>query len=162
MPKPSAVTASLWRQAAIPGNCAGPSRPLALAPAQPPTQATILLVDDDTAVRKSLGRLITAEGWHVVSAASGEEALERLAERQPDLMITDLRMADVSGLDLLYHEYLQHPDLPIFVITALPPDEAGGAEHFAMEFFQKPLDLDALVSAIRRCLGKAQSTTFAR
>ena len=122
-----------------------------------PTQPTLLLVDDDLAVRKGLGRVLAAEGWRVVSAANGEEALERLAELQPDLMITDLRMVGVSGWDLLFHVNMQRPNLPIFVITALPPAAIGGADHFAAEFFPKPLDLDALVMAIRRRLGVTQA-----
>lgn len=119
---------------------------------RPPAHSTILLVDDDPAVLKSVGRVLAGEGWTVVSAANGEEALERLAERQPDLLITDLSMGDVSGWDLLFHENLQRPGLPIFVITALPPPVVGGADRFATEFFQKPLDLEALVTAIRRAL----------
>ncbi len=116
---------------------------------------TILLVDDDSAVRESLVRVLATEGWRIVSAANGEEALERLIALKPDLLITDLCMADVSGWDLLFHENLQRPALPIFVITALPPPDAGGADRFATEYFQKPLDLDALVAAIHRCLGSA-------
>jgi DNA-binding NtrC family response regulator len=117
--------------------------------------ATILLVDDDPAVRESLGRVLAIEGWRVVTAASGEEALARLAVEELDLMITDLRMTDISGWDLLFHENMQRPTLPVFVITALPPTSAGGADHFATAFFQKPLDLDALVLAIRGCLDAA-------
>jgi DNA-binding NtrC family response regulator len=130
---------------------AGKTLRIAETKACPPTDPVILLVDDDPSVLKSLGRALAAEGWRIVIAANGEEALERLAERQPDLMITDLRMGDVSGWDLLFHENMQRPDLPIFVITALPPPAVGGADHFAAEFFQKPLDLDALVTAIHRC-----------
>jgi two-component system response regulator GlrR len=125
--------------------------------AGPPTDSIILLVDDDPSVLKSLGRVLATEGWRVVTAANGEEALERLAEQKPDLMITDLRMGDVSGWDLLFHENMQRPNLPIFVITALPSPAVGGADHFAAEFFQKPLDLDTLVTAIRRRLGAVPS-----
>jgi CheY-like chemotaxis protein len=110
------------------------------------------LVDDDAAVRSGLTRVLAAEGWRVVCAADGAEALANLAEHRPDLLITDLNMGDISGWDLLFHENLQRPDLPIFVITALPPPEAGGADAFAAEFFQKPLDPDALVRAIHRRL----------
>jgi two-component system response regulator GlrR len=130
-----------------------PMRPIARTVSTLSANPTILLVDDDSAVRESLGRVLTTEGWRVVEAASGEQALERLAEQPPDLMITDLRMAEVSGWDLLFHENLHRPHLPIFVITALPPPAAGGADQFAAQFFQKPLDLDSLVLAIRRCLG---------
>jgi two-component system, NtrC family, response regulator GlrR len=132
-----------------------PGKPcrITVTKAVPPTDTIILLVDDDPSVLTSLGRVLATEGWKVVTAANGEEALERLAEHQPDLMITDLRMGDVSGWDLLFHENMQRPNLPIFVITALPPPAVGGADHFAAEFFQKPLDIDALVAAIRRRLG---------
>ena len=129
-----------------------PPRAHAAPPAPNPAGSTILLVDDDPAVLKSLGRVLASEGWTVVGAANGEEALERLAERTPDLLITDLSMGAVSGWDLLFHENLHRPGLPIFVITALPPRTIGGADRFATEFFQKPLDLDALVLAIRHRL----------
>ena len=122
-----------------------------------PAEATILLVDDDKAVRESLQRVLATEGWRVISAASGEEALEFLAAHQPDLMITDLCMAEVNGWDLLFHENLQRPKLPIFIVTALPLPAVGGADRFAAEFFQKPLDLDALVLAIHRCLTSRRS-----
>ena len=72
-------------------------------------------------------------------------------------MITDLRMGDVSGWDLLFHENMQRPNLPIFVITALPPPTVGGADLFAAEFFPKPLDLEALVAAIHRRLDVSPS-----
>jgi DNA-binding response OmpR family regulator len=125
-----------------------PLRPAAAAPAAP----CILLVDDDPAIREGLERVLASEGWRVVTAGSGAEALEILADGQPDLMITDLRMADVSGWDLLFHENLQRPALPIFVITALPSSDVGGADRFAAAFFPKPLDLDALLAAIHRRL----------
>ena len=75
-----------------------------------PTAPTILLVDDDPAVLESLARVLAIEGWRVISAASGAEALDRLAEVVPDLMITDLSMAEISGWDLLFHENIERPN----------------------------------------------------
>jgi two-component system response regulator GlrR len=143
---------------AAPSAAGYPAR-IASVQGEPPPGAVILLVDDDPAVLESLGRVLATEGWHIVTAAGGEEALEHLAGRQPDLMITDLCMADINGWDLLFHEKMQRPDLPIFVITALPPPAAGGADHFAARFFQKPLDLEALVRAIHDCLESVRSAT---
>jgi DNA-binding NtrC family response regulator len=114
--------------------------------------ATILLVDDDSAVREGLRRVLATEGWQVVAAKDGEEALEYLQGHDPDLIITDLCMAEVSGWDLLFHEHIHRPRLPIFVITALSHQETNGAADFAMKFFQKPIDLDALLEAVRCCL----------
>ena len=129
------------------------------APAPSPSRATpsdplakILLIDDDPSVCEALGRVLSMEGWSVMTAQSGEQALQVLEKGEPDLMITDLCMAKINGWDLLFHEKLQRPRLPIFVITALPRNATQGADSFATEFFQKPLDLDALIVAIRRHL----------
>jgi len=111
------------------------------------------LVDDDKSVRESLGRVFDKEGWQTVVAANGEEALEHLASRLPDLMITDLGMDGINGWDLLIHEGLQRPEMPVFVITGLGRDSIEGADLLATEFFPKPLDLEALVGAVRRRLG---------
>jgi DNA-binding response OmpR family regulator len=116
-------------------------------------------VDDDPSVLDGLGRVLATEGWRVIAAASGEEALRFLADRQPDLMITDLRMADISGWDLLFHEKMQRPDLPIFVITALPPTAVGGADRFATDFFQKPLDIEVMLAAIRHRFRDSRATS---
>ncbi|HEV8542898.1 MAG TPA: response regulator, partial [Verrucomicrobiae bacterium] len=128
-----------------------------LPPATPTTNhatgSTILLVDDDPAVLEGLRRVLCSEGWNIIATSSGEGALEYLQSHQPDLMITDLSMAEITGWDLLFHEKLQRPNLPVFVITALPVATVGGADSFAHEFFQKPLDLDALIVAVRRYIG---------
>lgn len=116
----------------------------------------ILLVDDDLAVLEALRRVLHFDGWNVVTASSGEAALQYLQTHEVSLLITDLSMAAVSGWDLLFHENLQRPNLPIFVITALPPSSVGGADRFAHEFFPKPVDLDALLAAVRRYLRAAR------
>jgi DNA-binding NtrC family response regulator len=121
--------------------------------------ATILLVDDDAAVLESLRRVLITEGLHVITARSGEEALACIERQSPRLVITDLCMATVTGWDLLYHEHFERPGVPFFVITALPPKATGGADTFATEFFQKPLDLDALIAAVHRHLVPREHTT---
>lgn len=134
------------------------SRPPITTPGSVPSDSTILLVDDDPAVLEGLRRVLLAEGWNIVATGSGEGALEYLQSHQPDLMITDLSIGEVSGWDILFHEKLQRPNLPVFVITALPIATVGGADSFAHEFFQKPLDLDALIAAIHRYLGTTSDT----
>ena len=128
-----------------------PLRPVPIAPRG--KRSTILLVDDDPSVREALRRVLVKDGWNVVTAGSGEEALGRMQNAEPDLMITDLRMASVSGWDLLFHEKFQRPHLPVFVITALPAQATSDVEKFATEFFRKPLNLDALLLAVHRYLG---------
>ena len=76
-----------------------------------------------------------------------------LTAEHPILIITDLNMPLGDGWELLFHENLQRPDLPFFVITALPLTSAGGADRFAHEFIQNPIDLDALLAAVRHYIG---------
>ena len=109
---------------------------------------TVLLIDDDRAVRDSLCRALATERFDVVTAASGKDALERMQEHMPDLIITDLRMAPLTGWDLMLHLRERHPALPIFVVTAVPAKASGGADRMATRFFQKPVDIDALLMAI--------------
>lgn len=145
LPAPPAVTAALLRSRT--------PATVARSGANPPTGAPhILLVDDDPAVRESLRRVLVSQGWVVATAAGGVEALEFLRQSEPDLVITDLRMDAVNGWDLLFHESLQRPHLPIFVITALARHAVAGADQFAAEFFEKPLDFDELLAAVRRRL----------
>ncbi len=114
---------------------------------------TILLVDDDPAVREGLRRVLAGEGWHVIATGSGVEALDRMREREPGLIITDACRVPLKGWITLIRDRVRRPDLPIFVITALSRQAISGAVPFAAEFFQKPLDLDALLAAVRSHLG---------
>ena len=111
---------------------------------------TVLLVDDDSSVRNSVCRVLTSEGLQVVPARGVKDALDYLALKTPDFVITYLCMALLSGWDLIAHLRDHYHSLPIVVITALPPQSAGGANEAAAAFFQKPLDLDALLAAIQR------------
>jgi DNA-binding NtrC family response regulator len=133
--------------------------PASRAPASPPKHPTptILLIDDDPSVCEALSRVLRLEGWRVVTALSGEQALDKLEGAKPSLLITDLCMAQVSGWDILFHEKLQRPGLPIFVITALARSDVREADTFATEFFQKPVDPDALIAAVRQYIGDAHT-----
>ena len=111
--------------------------------------STILLVDDDPAVREGLRRVLTGEGLEVITASGGAEALRSIEEYEPCLMITDLGLAPNDGRNYLVREKRLRPKLPIVVVTSLPARECRGADRMADAFFQKPIDLDALLAAIR-------------
>ena len=145
----------------------GSPRPTATRQKQPATKSatipgtggpTILLVDDDFSVREGLQRVLASEGLDVVTAASGEDALQQLATLRPALVITDLCMRAVSGWDLVFHYHLHEAGLPFFVITALSRREAGGVDALANRFFQKPLNVEALLVAVREQLAVSGST----
>jgi len=131
----------------------GPSTIIAAA-TTPKSKPTVLLVDDDSSVRLSISRVLGTEGLQVVAARGVKDALECIARNIPDLVVTDLCMAPLSGWDLIVYLESRFPALPIFVVTALPPvKSARGAGNGADAFFQKPLNLDVLLAAIRNQLG---------
>lgn len=114
---------------------------------------SILLIDDDSAVRAGVCRILTAEAMHVVAARGVKDALEYISRHIPDLVITDLHMAPLAGWDLIAYLKSHHPKLPVFVVTALPPPAGGEGMDEIVAYFQKPLDLDALVAAVQRLFG---------
>lgn len=110
---------------------------------------TVLLVDDDFSVCKSVCRVLSAEALQVVTANGVKDALNHIFRNTPNLVLTDLCMAPLTGWDFIFHLKNNYPTLPIFVVTALSRRAAGGVDGIATAFFQKPLDFDALLAAIR-------------
>ncbi len=119
---------------------------------------TILVVDDVSAVRKVLAALLRRNGYRVVLAADGEEALGRLScGPAPDLILMDVVMPDLDGWRAL--EYLRrgpHRLIPVVIITGSELDPVWATEHGADGFLAKPLDEATLLAEIRRCLSKAE------
>jgi two-component system response regulator AtoC len=112
----------------------------------------ILVVDDEHLVRWSVCRMLEAEGFETVEASSGREALQVMQNEQIWILITDLMMPEMSGIELIRRARIDNPDLGILVITAIdspgPIDSAlqAGAVHT----FTKPIPFDELVGTIQR------------
>src|SRR5690606_20042465 len=85
--------------------------------AAPGRVAQILIVDDEKMVRGVTGKLLRLKGHTVTEAASGPEALTRLAEQPFDLLVTDLGMPEMSGHELAYRVRQHHPRMPIILLT---------------------------------------------
>ena len=147
---------SIW-PAGIDTHQIAPSR--ASAPAQARKSGpTILLVDDDSSVRSSICRALTAEGLRVVPARGVKDALDCLNLMTPDLVITDLCMTLLSGWDLIAYLGDHYPALPIIVISALSEKSAGGVGRVAAAFLQKPLGPETLLAAIQHELDWPRSS----
>ena len=118
---------------------------------------TILLVDDEPGIRKSLGEALKDEGYAVLKAESGEQALEVLQGPDGDAvhgMLLDVWLPGLDGLETLKQAKATHPDLPIVMIsghasieTALQATKLG-----AFDFLEKPIDLDRLLLVLRNAL----------
>jgi len=101
----------------------------------------ILLVDDDFAVRQSLGQALTMENYNVVSASNGLEALREFGNHSIDVVALDLRLGGESGWDILRQLMQIQPRLPVILITSFPVDPATCIPHRVGTVMEKPLDL---------------------
>ncbi|HET9984074.1 MAG TPA: sigma-54 dependent transcriptional regulator [Longimicrobiales bacterium] len=113
----------------------------------------ILVVEDDSAHRMALERHLSRSGYEVVSAESAERALGTLSQADPDVVLTDIRMGEMDGFELLAFLREHRRDLDVILMTA--HDDVQGAidamKGGAFDYMLKPLDLDVLDETVERC-----------
>ena len=121
-----------------------------------PAAGSVLIIDDEAAIRESLETLLELEGYGVESAASGEEGLARIGERSFDLVLLDLALPDRNGMDLLAEIHLQDPGLSIIMVTAYGTVEnaVGAMQAGASNFVQKPWDNEKLLADVRAAVAR--------
>jgi two-component system response regulator HydG len=130
------------------------STPSPETPGQAPAKARLLVVDDEPSARTGLEKLLASEGYRVWGAANGEAALERVDEVAPDVVITDLKMPGMDGLELLDRLRARDHTLPVLVVTAFGEVASAVAamRRGAEDYLTKPIDFDALLVSIDRAL----------
>ena len=123
--------------------------------------ARLLLVDDDPGLLKLLGMRLISEGDSVVTAESGPEALRVLGREKVDLVISDLRMDEMDGLQLFSEIQKGHPGMPVIILTAHGsiPDAVAATQQGVFSFLTKPVDKDALYKAIDEALEQRSPAT---
>ncbi len=119
---------------------------------------SILIVDDDKDLRSILGDILTDEGYHIVLADSGEQALEKLAREHVNLVLTDLKMPGMSGQQLFQACSRRFPSLPVVILTAHGTvDEAlEMIRQGAYDYIAKPYNTQDLLMRISRALEREQ------
>ncbi|MEG7487817.1 two-component system response regulator GlrR [Enterobacter hormaechei] len=119
--------------------------------------AHLLLVDDDPGLLKLLGMRLVSEGYSVVTAESGQGGLKVLSREKIDLVISDLRMDEMDGLQLFTEIQKQQPGMPVIILTAHGsiPDAVAATQQGVFSFLTKPVDKDALYKAIDSALEHA-------
>jgi two-component system response regulator HydG len=128
------------------------STPPSSRPSKPVTR--LLVVDDDASARSALVKLLEQDGYRVESAESGAKALELASEHAPDVVVTDLRMPEMDGVELLAKLKEQNRQLPVILATS-HSDVASAISAMragAEDYLTKPIDMDALEVAIERAL----------
>jgi len=123
---------------------------------------TILVVDDEQNIRRILERAFTKAGYRVLTAENGHQALRTLEEHACDVVLTDVVMPDMTGLELLKRARQKHPQLQIILMTAYGtiPTAVEAMRAGAYDFLTKPLDFEVLHKVVRNALREsAQAPT---
>lgn len=111
---------------------------------------TVLVVDDEFGVAEVLDAILTDEGFRVVTATNGRQALARIAEQRPDLVLLDYMMPILDGVGVL-HALAADPSatgLPVVVMSALPEETISVATQRYQAFLRKPFRIRSVLAAI--------------
>ena len=114
----------------------------------------ILIIDDDDQLRKSFDKLLTEEGYRVVCAASGEAGLDMAAQENPDLIILDMRLPGMNGLETFKAIHKIEPKLPVIIMTAYGTTETAieATKLGAFDYILKPFDVPDMLTVIAKAL----------
>ena len=119
-----------------------------------------MIVDDDPGQRSLLDSFLRSQGFETVTAGSGEEALKVLGTGSISMMISDVRMRGLSGLETMRRARHEHATLPILLVTAYADirEAVGAMRDGALNYLAKPIDLDELLSTVQQATGIAPPT----
>ncbi len=128
------------------------------SPESSPHPPRLLIVDDDAGQRSLLDSFLASQGFETVPVSTGQRALEVLREQKIDMMISDVRMPGLSGLDTLRLARKEHSSFPILLVTAYADvrDAVGAMRDGAVNYLSKPIDLDELLASVRQATGLSQ------
>lgn len=121
--------------------------------------AKILIVEDTQSIRELMGTHLADKGYEIIEAANGRIAIEKACQDIPDLILMDIWMPDMDGLEALKHlrENASTEKIPVIMLTAVPPyeGEQPAAHLGAAHYITKPFDFDTLMAGIRSTLSRA-------
>ena len=119
----------------------------------------VWVVDDDESIRWVLDRSLTRAGFAVRAFPGAAELLDAISDAEPDVLLTDIRMPGVDGLELLERLQSAKPDLPVIIMTAHSDLDAAVAAYKggAFEYLPKPFDVDGVVALVKRATRAAKA-----
>jgi two-component system nitrogen regulation response regulator NtrX len=115
---------------------------------------TILVVDDEESICRSLEGILSDEGYEVLTAKSGEEALKMIEEEQPDLILLDIWLPGIDGIDVLKNVKQEHPQIQVIMMSGHGTIETAvkATKLGAFDFIEKPLSLEKVVLIVNHAL----------
>lgn len=123
-----------------------------------PAKHTVLVVDDEFSIRDNLEQLLKTNGYGTVVSSDGQEALERASEQEFEVVLLDIRMPGLSGLDVLRQLRSDHPDIAVIMVTAVGDVEAAveACRLGAYDYVTKPFDLDDILMRVEKARERRQ------
>jgi len=123
--------------------------------------ASILIIDDERAIRKTLSEILSYEGYKIEEAADGEEGLKKFTSATFDVVLCDIKMPKMDGLEFLEKAKLINPDVPIIVISGHGNIETAveAVKKGAFDYISKPPDLNRMLITLRNALDKQTLVT---
>jgi two-component system, NtrC family, nitrogen regulation response regulator NtrX len=123
--------------------------------------SNILIIDDEKAIRKTLGEILSYEGYKMDEAGDGEEGLKRFKEKTYDVVLCDIKMPKVDGIEFLEKAREANPDVPIIMISGHGTIETAveAVKKGAYDYISKPPDLNRLLITIRNAMDKNSLVT---
>jgi DNA-binding NtrC family response regulator len=120
------------------------------------TMSNILIVDDEKAIRKTLSEILSYEGYKIDDADNGEEALKQLKEKNYDVVLCDIKMPKMDGIEFLEKAREARPDVPVIMISGHGTIETAveAVKKGAFDYVSKPPDLNRLLITIRNAMDK--------
>jgi two-component system response regulator AtoC len=117
-------------------------------------QKTLLVADDDASIRSLLKQLLSDEGFAVLEASTGTEVVEKVKESSPDLVIMDVRMPELDGIEALSRIKASNPKTSVLIMTAFGSSNAAirAMELGAFDYITKPFELDKISHSVKRVL----------
>ncbi|MFI8206142.1 response regulator transcription factor [Streptomyces sp. NPDC085937] len=122
---------------------------------------TVLLAEDDRAIRNALERALTLEGYHVTAVADGVEALAQAHRSRPDVLVLDVMMPGIDGLQVCRVLRAEGDRTPVLILTALveTADRIAGLDAGADDYVVKPFDVEEVFARLRALLRRAAPVT---
>ncbi|MBK8520971.1 MAG: sigma-54-dependent Fis family transcriptional regulator [Chitinophagaceae bacterium] len=123
--------------------------------------ANILIIDDEKSIRKTLTEILSYEGYKIDEAGDGEEGLKKFSEKTYDVVLCDIKMPKLDGIEFLDRSKLINPDVPVIMISGHGNVETAveAVKKGAFDYISKPPDLNRLLITLRNALDKQQLVT---
>ncbi len=123
--------------------------------------ANILIIDDEKSIRKTLSEILSYEGYKIDEAGDGEEGLKKFTEKSYDVVLCDIKMPKMDGIEFLDKSKLVNPDVPVIMISGHGNVDTAveAVKKGAYDYISKPPDLNRLLITLRNALDKQSLVT---